>query len=231
MEPIPQTRLALAEIFRFADDHLTAHFEATAARVSAIAPDCMGMTLSFLHEGLAFTWASTGLDTAALDAAQYLNDGPCLRAIEEAETLATRSSDPLDEESWQLFYRAENNIGVASTLSIPLVRDQLAIGGVNLYGATATAFDGLHEALAEACGGWAGGIITNADLSLSGVRRAAEAPRTLADRSVTEQAVGMIMAARHTDELSAKNRLKEAADRAGLAEPELATILVKTRIL
>ena len=181
MEEIPETRLALAELSRFQDEDLTARFGAMANRVGVLAPECLGLTLSFMREGLAFTWIATGLDVASLDAVQYLSNGPCVESMDQGTIVATTRSDPLDEGNWLLFSRAENTAGVESTLSVPLMEDHVVVGGVNFYGSTPTAFDGLHSELATECGGWSGGAVTNADLSLSGVRRAQrDAPVSIA---------------------------------------------------
>lgn len=230
MKEIPETRMALAEMSRFQDEDLTAQFGAMANRVGALAPECVGLTLSFLQQGLAFTWIATGLDVASLDAAQYLSNGPCLESMDKGAIVATAGSDPLNEENWLLFSRAENTVGVESTLSIPLMEDQVVVGGVNFYGSTPTAFDGLHSELAAECGGWSAGAVTNADLSLSGVRRAQQTPQSMRDQFVTDQAVGMIMAAHRVGDEAANQRLHEAAQRAGLHDAELARILVKTRL-
>lgn len=231
MEPIPETRLALTEMSRFQDEDLATRFSTMAERVATIAPDCLGLTLSFVHEGLAFTWAASDLDVAALDAVQYLDGGPCIQAMDQGNTVAAGRSDPLDENSWLLFSRAENSAGVESTLSIPLIEDGRVVGGVNFYGSTPTAFNGIHAALAKECGGWAQGAVTNSDLSLSGVHRAQRAPWALRDQFVTDQAIGMIMAAHRLGAEAASQRLREAADRAGIHDAELARILVRTRVL
>jgi len=231
MKPIRETRFALAEMSRFQDEDLTAQFNAMAASVARIAPECLGMTLSYVQDGLAFTWVASSLDVAALDAVQYLDDGPCVRAMAEGDTIATGTSDPLDEGSWLLLARAENTVGVESTLSVPLMGDGEVVGGVNFYGSTPTAFEGLHEELAEQCGGWAGGAVTNAELSLSGVRRAKQAPQALMDQYVTDQAIGMLMAAHRISADVAARRLHEGAERAGIHDSELARILVKSRVL
>ncbi|WP_206665909.1 ANTAR domain-containing protein [Pedococcus bigeumensis] len=231
MEEIPETRLALAEMSRFQDEDLTARFGAMANRVGTLAPDCLGLTLSFMREGLACTWIATGLDVASLDAVQYLSNGPCIESMGKGAIVATPGSDPLDEDNWLLFSRAENAAGVESTLSVPLMEDHVVVGGVNFYGSTPTAFDGLHSELAAEWGGWSAGAVTNADLSLSGVRRAQQTPQTMRDQFVTDQAVGMIMAAHRVADDTAGQRLHEAAQRAGIHDAELARILVKTRLL
>lgn len=231
MEPIRETRFALTEMSRFQDEDMTAQFNAMASRVATIAPDCLGLTLSYLRDGLSFTWAASSLDVAALDAVQYVDDGPCVRAMEQASTIAAGVSDPLDEDSWLLFARAENTVGVESSLSIPLMGEGTVVGGVNFYGSTPTAFEGLHDQLAAQCGGWADGAVTNAELSLSAVRRAKQAPQRLMDQYVTDQAIGMLMAAHRISAEVAARRLHEGAERAGIHDAELARILVKSRVL
>lgn len=231
MDPIRETRFALTEMSRLQDEDLTVRFDAMAKRVSQIAPDCLGLTLSYLREGLAFTWAASSLDVAALDGVQYADFGPCIEAMNRGEVVGAGRADPLDEDTWRLFSRAENSAGVESTLSIPLHEAGTVVGGVNFYGGTASAFDGLHDQLALECGGWAQGAVTNADLSLSGVRRAKQAPQRLLDQHVIDQAVGMLMAVHHVDVDAATQRLQESAHRAGVDDADLARLLVRSRVV
>jgi GAF domain-containing protein len=232
MEPLPETRFALTELSRFEDEDLTEKFTEMANRVALLAPDCVGLTVSFVRDDLAFTWAATSLDIAALDGVQYVSDGPCVESVEEGSVVEfTPSSDPLDEARWLEFARAENASGVESTLSVPLMDGSSVVGGVNFYGATPTAFEGLHSELAAECGAWAAGAVTNADLSLSGVQRAKKAPQKLRDQFVVDQAIGLIMASQQLDAAAAGERLSSAAERAGVRETELARILVKSQLL
>ena len=73
--------------------------------------------------------------------------------------------DPVDERAWHAFAAASARAGVSSTLSIPLMKRGPGLRRLNLYGGTPQAFDGHHEELAALYGGWAGGAVTNADLS------------------------------------------------------------------
>jgi hypothetical protein len=240
MEPLPETRFALTELSRYQEDEHRELFDRVVTNVGIVAPECVGLTVSFVRDGLAFTWLASTIDVAALDGVQYLGHGPCLSSMEQGEVIATSAApggddDPLDERRWALFSQAENRVGVRSTLSIPLLTGgggaATVYGGINLYGSTETAFDGLHETLAAICGGWAEGAVTNADLSLSGVRRARQTPQVMLDQFAVEQAVGMIMAAQHVGSDTAGRRLREASDRAGIHEAELARLLVKTHLL
>ena len=231
MEPISQTRFALTEMSQLQDHDLVERFTAKARRTAELAPDCVGMTLSYVQDGHAFTWVASGLDVATLDAVQYLDGGPCLRAMERGGVISTAHPDPLDEEQWRLLSLAENSVGVESTLSIPLFAGDVVVGGVNFYGASPTAFDGLHEPLAEEWGGRSGGAVTNADLSLSGVRRAKQTPQRLLDSYVTDEAVGLLMAVHHVDAQAAGQRLQDAAARAGIDVVDLARLLVRSRVV
>ena len=45
-------------------------FDQAAATTRRIAPECVGLTLTFVQDGVSFTWVATDLDCAALDAIQ-----------------------------------------------------------------------------------------------------------------------------------------------------------------
>jgi hypothetical protein len=94
------------------------------------------VTLTYLREGLSFTWVASGVDAAALDAMQYLDGGPCVTAVDEQQVIDD-DTDPLDEQRWRIFASGENVLGVASTLSLPMMSDGEVYGSINLYGSTA----------------------------------------------------------------------------------------------
>lgn len=231
MEPIPETRRVLDQLAEYGELDVAEQFTVLADQVSAIAPACVGVSLSLVDRGLAFTWTATNQEAAALDAVQYLDGGPCIEAVETGAVGDLTAPEILDEGRWRLFARAEGVAGVESSLSIPLLRQDRVYGGVNLYGATPTAFEGHHEVLANLYGAWAEGSVTNADLSFSSRRRAEQAPQDLEDRAHTDQAVGMIVAAQRVDAPTAQQRLTAAAQRAGMPVVEVARFLIKTRLL
>ncbi len=156
---------------------------------------------------------------------QYLDGGPCVRAVDEHE-ITTTSELPTDEGRWQLFAQAERITGISSTLSLPVIRDGRTIGGVNLYAATNDGFDGRHEQLAEACGAWADGAITNADLAFNSRVRAATAPDRLADRGDLDVAVGVVAEHQNLDLAEARTRIHSAATRASVSDAEFARFIL-----
>ena len=234
MQPLPETTTALAALARVSDVDeaaLVDSFNRTASSTQTIAPECVGLTVSFLREGVSFTWVATDLEAATLDAVQYLDGGPCVASLEAAQVVTDADDGPLDERRWRTYAAATARAGVSSTLSIPLMTGAEVYGGVNLYGGTPDAFDGLHEQLAAQYGGWAAGAVTNADLSFSTMARARSAPQVIEDDARCHQAVGMIMAAHEVDQPTARRRLDDAAARAGVSVAEVAQVLTATRLL
>lgn len=234
MQPLPETTAALAALAVATDDGdaaLVEQFDRAATTTRRIAPECVGLTLTFVQEGVCFTWVASDLDSAGLDAIQYLEGGPCVHAMEQGRVVTDCDDDPTSERAWRTFAAASARAGVGSTLSIPLMDAGRVYGGLNLYGSTPSTFDGHHEELAALFGGWAGGAVTNADLSFTTMARARTAPRVLADVSSRNVAVGMIMAAHDVREAEARHLLSDVAARAGVSEGRVADILLETRLL
>jgi GAF domain-containing protein len=226
MEPIPETVEAIEEYgpFGLGDADLLGRLREASVRVRDVVPDCLGFSLASREHGLTFTLVADDTDMAVLDAVQYLAGGPCVAAVEEQRhhPVGFDHDDLLDEESWRLFGHATAAKGVRSTLTLPLLEDQEVVGSVNLYGASAQAFTGHHEALAVIFDAWAPGAVTNADLSFATLREARQAPRLLREETTVQVAVGIIVAREGIDARAAEGRLRHAAERAGIPVHDLA---------
>lgn len=216
MEPIPETLEAIKELTRYGDTDVAVSLLQMSRAVRESCPQCIGLSLAVVADGLTFTMAATDREIALLDSLQYLDGGPCVAAADTGSSLAYSSTSALSEEGWHLFATATAARGVASTLSLPIIRHGRVVAGVNLYGATRDAFDGRHEKLATACGAWAPGAVTNADLPFATRLAAAEAPRRLRDQDVVDQAVGAIAATQGVHVAVALERLEAAAERANI---------------
>src|SRR4051794_5831331 len=228
LELVPESREALAEIIRWEDPQLDEELLAMGRLARAVVPELVGMSLSTVREGVTFTLLAPNSSVAALDAAQYIDGGPCLDVVSEpGQTIETNIDDLLDEGRWTVFARSSAAAGVASSLSMSITDSQGRVtGGLNLYASTAQAFTGRHEALASALGGSAQSAITNADLGFSPLERAKQAPAVLHDRARIETAVGML-AARYRENIdSARARLLRAAQRAGIDPAVVARVLI-----
>ncbi len=178
MEPIPETFEALEEFGAYLyDEDLLTELGRMGSRVQEIVPDCVGLSLAYREHDVTFTLVASDETTAALDALQYLDDGPCATAVDEAATSEFSEEDVLDERRWHLFARGTAAAAVASTLTLPIMVEGTVVGSANLYANSRQAFDGKHEQVARVLGAWPEGATVNADLGFATRRTAEEAPR------------------------------------------------------
>lgn len=96
-----------------------------------------GATATVGHGDHTGTIATTSLSMLSLDAAQYAEDaGPCLEALETDEAVTWAAED--DEARWRAFQEAAEELGIATSLSVPLPIDETTeiAGSLNLYAQT-----------------------------------------------------------------------------------------------
>ena len=212
------------------DRHLETSITTMGRRVREIVPQCMALSLGLLEEGLTFTLVSETRDVAVLDAIQYIDGGPCVTATGGGEVQVAQAAELVtDEDLWLLFARAQSVAGVASTLSLPILRDDRVVCGVNLYASTPDAFEGHHDELAEACGAWSEGVVTNADLTFTSRLRAAAAPTRLRENAFFDAATGYVAAHQEIDTEAAATKIREAAVRAGVSPVDVARFLLNSK--
>jgi GAF domain-containing protein len=227
VEPVPETMEAIAELAAYGDTEAAIALLRMGRLARQIVPEVVGLSLGLLEENLTFTLVASDQDIAALDAVQYLDGGPCVDVAHGADPVEYHpGSDSLvDEDKWRMFAQASAAAGIASTLSLPIVRHDQVIGSVNLYASTPDAFAGRHEQLASACGAWAPGAVTNGDLGFRTRLEAAQAPQRMRDRNDVDLAIGVIAEAQRVDVDVAAERLREAAARAGITEAQAARVI------
>lgn len=228
VEPIPETIEVDDEFGPFSDDDLLRQLLERSDRVKALVPDCVGMTLSSRAHGVTLTLVATSAEMALLDGVQYLSGGPCVDALEADRVMTYPAEDDvLDEGHWHDFALATAAAEVASTLTLPVITDGAVTGTINLYAASAHAFDGRHEDVARIFDAWAPGAVTNADLAFSTRKEAEQAPQRFREDMVITAAVG-ILAGRHPGDLEeVRELLRDAALRAGVGEAELAASIIE----
>jgi hypothetical protein len=226
MEPIPETAEALRELTRFGDETIAHVLWQISRDVQRIVPTIVGISLSLVSENLTFTMTSTASTAAELDGVQYPAGGPCEETLWTGVPHRYQGGDVVDEERWQEFARAAAASGIQSTLSLPIMRGGTAIAGVNMYASTVGVFDGHHEELAQACGAWAPGAVSNADLDFTTRFQAAATPARLRSETWVDQAVGALMSHWGIPRTEAEARLRQAAQRAGLADTQVARAII-----
>ena len=227
MEPIPETSEAIEEYGPFLDNgDLVDQLRAMATRVEELVPSCVGLSLAYREHGVTFTLVASDEVIGALDAMQYVDNGPCVAALAAEEVQEYAIQDMLAEGEWQLFAQASAAAGIASTLTLPILVDEQVVGTVNLYAATPDAFAGHHDEVAAIFSAWAPGAVANADLTFETRRTAQAAPAILLDEMRIQVAVGILVVSERVSVATARVRLREAAERAGVSETTIARAII-----
>lgn len=118
------------------------------------------------------------------------NEGPCLTALREHETV--RIDDTADDDRWPAYARAAAERGVRSMLSFRLFMERQTLGSLNLYGDREGAFS--DESMAV------GGIVAqHAAVAMVGSAAESQFHAALSGRDVIGQAKGILM---HRDVLT-----------------------------
>lgn len=230
VEPLPETNAALAELSALGDTDLASDLRGLIEQARSVVPELVGVSIAALQEGLTFTFVASHADIAVLDALRYLDGGPCMRAAKQNHVVSVQRAHVLDEQGWVTFARATAAASITSTLSLPITSHGSVTGSVNLYAMHPRAFDGHHQALALIFGAWAGGAVTNADLSFSTRDLAKNAPATLQAQSRMANAIGVIAERHGVDVNDAQRRLHTAADLAGVPPEVIAQAVLDTTI-
>jgi GAF domain-containing protein len=158
--------------------------------------DLAGITL--LRDGKPVTAVFTDPAAPEIDTAQYdTGSGPCLHAFRDG--VVYRIDDTSNEPRWPEFAAAALAAGVSSTLSLPLIVGQTALGALNLYSYDRRAF--VDDDTAHVFAAQAAVVLANSQAYWAAQALAAQLEQALTSRAVIEQAKGVLMAVHHfTDE-------------------------------
>jgi GAF domain-containing protein len=226
VEPIPEVEAAAEELAALSDGwDLLDGLRTMAQLASVLVPSCVGISLTVIVDGEAYTVTATDSASSALDAAQYLGGGPCVDAALDRREI--NMTDVLDESRWQFFEQAAASSGVRSSLSLPVGdSDGEPPAALNLYASEPDAFKGREELLARAFGASSDWIVRNAHLSFRTRNAARELPRRLEEKERIEMAVGVLMGARGLSREEARERLLTAAQRASAPVDDVVKIIL-----
>jgi GAF domain-containing protein len=155
-------------------------------------PGCDLASITMMRRGLPTTPVFTDKVAVDLDETQYsVGDGPCLSAMRHQ---GLEEVDVASDERWPPFSAAARRLGVIGTLSAPLVRDDTAVGGLNLYSRTTATFDDDARNLACLFGDQVGVAAVNATVYAESYELAQQLQAAMESRAAIEQAKGVIMA-------------------------------------
>lgn len=227
MEPTEESAQTIQAFADYGASGLPEMLADRGQRVREIVPEIWGMSVTLTDGDLTFTLVASSPEVATLDGVQYVAGGPCEAAVREQREVEIGQTDsPMVEEDWRLFAAASAAAGVRATLSFPLLYEGEVIGGVNLYASTTNAFVG-HEAEVAAVFGTMGDqAVTNADMTFANRDRALHGPTRVADQSVVDIAIGVLMADRSLGEEEARTELETAAQRAATDQLSIARAIL-----
>lgn len=227
MRLIPESVRALEQLAATttdADAVLTA-LRAAADAVVEVVPHCVGMSVTLVDDGRSLTLMATSTGVATLDAAQFLDTGPCEASLRGGVEVVV--GDLMSEDRWASLAHAAAAQGVRSSLSLPLRCGGEVIGGVNLYGDRLDAFTDRQREVAQIFGAAAGEAVANADLSMSTRARAQQSEGDLRNKAAVNQAVGILVAQRGISVSSAQALVVDAARRAGISDVQVAKVVLQ----
>lgn len=229
MEPLAESSDELGQLLRYGDDEMVRSVSRMTNEAAALVPDLVGLTLGMVAEGLVYTVVATDPQIAALDGVRYVDDGPCVRAMQTRQTVYLDHLSQLDEGEWRLFAQAGAAAGVKSTLSLPIVENDQVTGGVNLYGAQVGTFEQHAPRLAEIFGAWLPGAVSNGGLALSTRFAVQREPARSEELKTTGAAVEVLVKTHGITAEQARRHLTEAAARAGVPVLALALMILHDR--
>jgi GAF domain-containing protein len=196
-------------------------------QVTRLVPDCLGISVSWTDSRVPFTLVASEPDIAVLDAVQYLGgSGPALEVVDRGLGVEADVESLLNRSSWDLYARATLARGVRTVLALPLTQHGRVTGIVTLHGATDHAFRGAHEELARVLSGWAPDAIRLVEAKRPGAWTE-DGIRTLREEGAINRAVATIATTPGVDSVTAKERLDDAAARAGVSTAQVAVALLQ----
>jgi GAF domain-containing protein len=172
--------------------------------------EACGLTVEQAGRGVTVEYS--GEMAARADERQYeLDDGPCLQAMRTGE--AVLAPDMATEQRWGRYPERAVEVGVRSSLSLPLTIGGTGRGALNLYSTRASAFTDDDRRAAQTWASQAGGALA---VALRMAEREAVVDHLhqgMVSRQVIGQAVGLLMAQRRCTSEEAFELLKTASQR------------------
>ncbi|MEY2477894.1 MAG: hypothetical protein QOG87_3209 [Actinomycetota bacterium] len=189
-------------------------------------PGCDMVGITLFDGETPITAIHTHPEPPKIDQAQYdAGRGPCLDAMRLGQV--NRIDDTATDTTWPEFARAALDLGVRSTLGLPMRVGERSVGGFNMYSSTAEAFRGEAADVAAL-------FAAQASLAVAGslaywhqrslVQHLEEA---LKNRPVIEQAKGMIMAREGVTADEAFDVLRRASQRQNRKLRDIAVEIVE----
>jgi GAF domain-containing protein len=155
-------------------------------------PGSEASSITLIRDERTFTAAFAGQLAMDADELQYQRGyGPCLDAGRAGTVFVV--SDMRAEERWPDYARHAAELGVRSSLSVPLPFQGATIGALNNYACTPAAFGEADVRLGQEVAAFVAIAVGNAEAAARATTDVANMRQAMASRSVIEQAKGILM--------------------------------------
>ena len=172
------------------------------------------------------TMGGTGEIAEQLDERQrQVGRGPCLNAAEGGSWVIV--DDMETEDRWPDYSPRALELGVRSSLSVPLPTQEHVVAALNWYSTKPGAFTAEHVRPAESFAAQVAVAVANAHHYNSVATTARQMQEAMATRAVIEQAKGILMAQSKVDPDQAFNMLVRASQRENRKLREIAAAIVE----
>jgi GAF domain-containing protein len=193
-------------------------------------PGAEATSITLIRDERAFTAAYDGQLAMDADELQYERGyGPCLDAGRSGEVFLV--PDMRAEDRWPDYAAHAVQLGVGSSLSVPLPFQGATIGALNNYAGRPGAFGESDVAVAEEVAAFVAIAVGNAEAAARATADVSNMRQAMASRSVIEQAKGILMERYKVTAEQAFTLLTHASQRTNVKLREVAEELTSTGVL
>ena len=193
-------------------------------------PGSEASSITLIRDERGYTAAYDGQLAMDADELQYERGyGPCLDAGRSGEVFII--ADMRSEERWPDYARKGAELGVLSSLSMPLPFQGATIGALNNYAGLPSAFGEGDLAAAEEVAAFVAIAVANAEAAARATDDVTNMRRAMASRSVIEQAKGILMERYKVTSEQAFTLLTHASQRSNVKLRDIAEELTSTGVL
>jgi GAF domain-containing protein len=193
-------------------------------------PGSEATSITLIRDERTFTAAFDEQLAMDADELQYQRGyGPCLDAGRAGSLFVI--TDMRTETRWPDYARHAAELGVRSSLSVPLPFQGATIGALNNYARTPDAFGATDLQLGEEVAAFVAIAVGNAEAADRATADVANMRQAMASRSVIEQAKGILMERYKVTAEQAFTLLTHASQRSNIKLREIAEELTATGVL
>jgi GAF domain-containing protein len=193
-------------------------------------PGSEASSITLIREDRGFTAAFDGQIAMDADELQYERGyGPCLDAGRSGALFVVQ--DMQSEDRWPDYAAHVAELGVRSSLSVPLPFQGATIGALNNYSLHAGAFGEVDVTIGEEVAAFVAIAVGNAEAAARATDDVANMRRAMASRAVIEQAKGILMERYKITAEQAFTLLTHASQRSNVKLRDVAEELTATGVL